>query len=182
MKAEIQALEQALSEVVTGRQRLDAAADLIRNSLAVLRQAELAAERAAMAAAAAQDIIEQAAREQAARELAEKDAAAARAKEITQQFATVMDVVTKLAQGYFDGLRKDREAERLREEKQREAERLREEKRQQRDEERLRDEERRRDEVMLTDLRGTLERLLLRSERPARAAEAPKTARPNGQS
>lgn len=113
MKAEIQALEQALSEVVTSRQRLDAAADLIRNSLAVLRQAELAAERAAMAA----EIREQAAREQAARELAEKDAAAARAKEITQQFATVMDVVTKLAQGYFDGLRKDREAERLREEK-----------------------------------------------------------------
>lgn len=117
MKAEIQALEQALSEVVTSRQRLDAAADLIRNSLAALRQAELAAERAAMAAAAAQEIREQAAREQAARELAEKDAAAARTKEFTQQFATVMDVVTKLAQGYFDGLRKDREAERLREEK-----------------------------------------------------------------
>ena len=122
MKAEIQALEQALSEVVTSRQRLDAAADLIRNSLAALRQAELAAERAAMAAAAAQEVREQAAREQAARELAEKDAAAARAKEITQQFATVMDVVTKLAQGYFDGLRKDREAERLREEKRKQQE------------------------------------------------------------
>ena len=118
MKAEIQALEQALSEVVAGRKRLGSAADLIRNSLAVLRQAELAAERAAMAA----EIREQAAREQAARELAEKDAAAARAKEITQQFATVMEVVTKLAQGYFDGLRKDREAERLREEKRKQQE------------------------------------------------------------
>ena len=70
MKAEIQALEQALSEVVTSRQRLDAAADLIRNSLAALRQAELAAERAAMAAEAAQEVREQAAREQAAREQA----------------------------------------------------------------------------------------------------------------
>lgn len=122
MKAEIQALEQALSEVVTGRQRLDAAADLIRNSLAALRQAELAAERAAMAAAAAWEARDQAATAQAARELAEEDAAVFRAKKIAAQLEPMMEVVAKLAQRYFldrQAHRKDepREDERGRERK-----------------------------------------------------------------
>ena len=53
MRAEVQTLEKALAEVLAARQRLDVLGDQIRESLAIVRQTAIEAERAETAKQAA---------------------------------------------------------------------------------------------------------------------------------